>query len=131
MVENGEQRLGVPVTMKLRDSNGDLLAVNTEMRFEVLLAGHSDPVAVSERVEDISSWNTLSITEQRKNDYVDATKIMLQESESRGGDPVGAVSWRDIDEFRVAIESASQIDWSQSEFSFPSNAVKGPNQRRD
>jgi hypothetical protein len=83
-VETGEQLLGVPITMKLRDSNGDLLAVNTEMRAEVKLAGHSDPIAVSERVEDISSWNTLSITEQRKNDYIDAVKLLLQQAKEAG-----------------------------------------------
>jgi hypothetical protein len=130
-VAQGEQRLGVPITMKLRDDQGNLLPVNTEFRAEVEMAGMSDPVAVSARLEDISAYNTLSVTEQRNTDTIDATKLILQNPETQGGDPVPYVSWRDIDEFRFAIESAQAVDWSQSELTVMGSAVKGPFQRGD
>lgn len=128
-VEQGDQRLGVPVVMKLKDSNGNLLPVNTEARFEILGAGMSDPVAVSEQLESIADYNTLSVKQQRNTEHIDATKILLQQPETQGGNPVPAVSWRDIDEFRFSIEASSAIDWSKSEFSLPPVAVKGPEQR--
>jgi hypothetical protein len=128
-VETGQQRLGLPITMKLRDSNGDLLPIGTEIRFEVELAGRSEPVVVSETLEDISDYNNLSVTEQNKTDYIDQTKIMLQQPEHAGSDPVARVAWRDIDSFRVTVKGPKAVDWSQSEFSLPAGAVKGPSQR--
>lgn len=128
-VDRGQQKWGVPITQKLRDSNGDLLPTDTEYRLEVLPTGFNNPVVVSQELEDIQSYNSLSVTEQRDTDYIDATKIILQEPETQGGEVVPFVSWRGIDEFRVSVKSAKEIDWSQSELSFPSAAVKGPEQR--
>lgn len=129
-VQRGQRTWGVPVTAKLYDSNGDLLPIDSEFRFEVLTAGSSDPIAVSRDVEDISTWNNLTVAEQGNTDHIDATKVELAEPEDRGGDRLQAVTWRDIDQFRVSLLSSEVVDWTQgSQLSIDPSAVEGPHDR--
>jgi len=126
-VARGDQVQGIPVTMKLYDSNGDQLPIDTELRFEVMTAGSTDAIQLSRQVEDISTWNQLDVTEQQHSDHIDATKVVLATPEDRGGNVLDSIAWRDIDQFRVAVDSSEVVDWSQgSELSIDSTAVKGP-----
>ncbi|WP_256402425.1 hypothetical protein [Halorubrum salinum] len=117
--------IGIPVYMKLRDANGDPLPTNTLIKFELGRAGSDDEHKVSEEVKQISFWNQNDLTTQRDVDNIDNAKIELQfpEASSETG-PAPFHDVRDVDSFYVSAESAAEIDWSQSEFYFDTNAVK-------
>lgn len=117
---------GVPIYMDLRDSAGNPLPSNTSIEFQLAVAGANQALAVSQRKGNISTWNSLGLNAQRNTDNVDSVKIDLQEPEIQGGEMVDKIDWRDIDDVYFAIDSAAQIDWSQSAFYVDSNAVKGP-----
>ncbi len=130
-VARGED-LGVPIYAKLRDSDGNLLPTDTRMQMYLSPAGMQATLKVSERIESISDYNTLSIKEQRNSDHVDTVKVRLQEPETMGGRHLSAsenIDFRDIDVFGVELESTQQVDWAQSEFYIESNALAGPFQR--
>ena len=123
-VNRGDE-VGIPVYMKLRDSNGDPLPTNTLLKFELERAGGDDAHKVSEEVKQISFWNSNDITTQRDVDNIDASKIVLEfpeASSNSGAAPYHDV--RDVDSFYVSVESAAEIDWSQSEFYMDTSAVK-------
>jgi len=125
MVAKGSEQ-GVPIYMKLRDSNGDLLAVATKLQFEISPAGTDETHKVSKRVDQISVYNSYSIQEQRNVDNVDATKIVLTSPENMGGDPVANIEWADIQDLFVSVDAPVEVDWSQSELYVDSTAVEGP-----
>jgi hypothetical protein len=52
---------GVQIYAKLRDSNGDQLAVSTKLQFEISTAGTDERMKVSKRVEQISVYNSYSL----------------------------------------------------------------------
>jgi hypothetical protein len=116
---------GLPLYFKLRDSNGDLLPQNTDIQLKAQVAGMNGWMNVSELVQSINYWNTNDLTTQRDKDNVDNVKVNLTHPEASG--KAGAresVDVRDIDTLAVAIDSAAQVDWSQSEYYFESNAVE-------
>jgi hypothetical protein len=125
MVAKGSEQ-GVPIYAKLRDSNGDLLAVSTKLQFEISPAGTDERMKVSKRVEQISVYNSYSLQEQRNVDNVDATKVVLTSPENMGGDPVANIEWADIQDLFVSARAPAEVDWSQSEFYVDSTAVEGP-----
>ncbi|WP_435074930.1 hypothetical protein [Halorubrum sp. HHNYT27] len=123
-VDRGSET-GIPIYMKLRDSNGDPLPTNTRVKFELRRAGDDDTHKVSEQIEQISFWNQNSLTVQRDVDNIDNAKVVLEYPEAASN--TGAAPFhdvRDIDAFYVSIESAAVIDWSQSEFYIDNAAVK-------
>jgi|AntRauTorcE11897_2_1112592.scaffolds.fasta_scaffold01126_14 hypothetical protein len=123
-VNRGDE-IGIPVYMKLFDSNGDPLPTNTLVKFEIERAGDDDHQKVSEEVKQISFWNSNDITTQRDVDNIDNAKVTLEfpEAASQSG-PVKYHDVRDVDSFYVSIESAAEVDWSQSEFYFDTAAIE-------
>lgn len=123
-VAKGEEE-GIPIYIKLRDANGDLLPVNTSIKIELEPAGMDKEMVVSETMKSTDQYRTLSLSEQRNSDNVDATKLTLKYPDAApqsGSAP--HVDVRDIDSLFVTIESPVQIDWSQSELYIDSNAVE-------
>lgn len=123
-VDRGDE-IGIPFYMKLRDSNGDPLPTNTRMKVELQRAGNDDTHKISEQIEQIAFWNQNSLTVQRDVDNIDNAKVVLEypeASSNEGAAPFHDV--RDIDALYVSIESAAQIDWSQSEFYVDNAAVQ-------
>ncbi|MDS0280627.1 hypothetical protein [Haloarcula onubensis] len=116
---------GIPLYLKLRDSNGDPLPVNTEIKLELQVAGMDKEMVVSETMKSIDQYQTLSLSEQRNTDNIDSTKFTLQYPDAAPeSGPAPKVDVRDIDAFYVTIESAVQVDWSQSEAYFDSDYVQ-------
>ena len=123
-VARGDE-VGIPVYMKLRDSNGDPLPTNTLVKFELERAGGDDQHKVSEEVKQISFWNSNDITTQRDVDNIDNAKVTLEYPEAaseNGAAPFHDI--RDVDSFYVSIESAAEIDWNESEFYFDTAAIE-------
>jgi len=118
--------IGMPVYADLRDTNGDPLPINTTLYWAVKPAGHQDKLGVSEVLRSIDQYHTLTLTEQRNVDNIDAVKHTLQapESVSNGGQPVPKVDVRDIDAYYLMADSSAQIDWDQSSLYIDSNAVQ-------
>ena len=116
---------GLPVYFTLKDSAGNLLSMNTSIRFEAEGAGMSDSVKVSEEVETINHWQNNDLTTQRNVDNVDASKIELRypEISPKNGER-DHVDIKDTDTLYVTAEAAEVVDWSKSEWYFDSNAVE-------
>lgn len=109
---------GVPVYAKLYDSNGDLLPLGTSLRFEFEAPGDDERNKVSEVRDNIQPYNTLSISEQQDEEFIDAVKIPLLGRMLRV---------RDIDSFYVSINSSEEIDWSTSQLFIEGSAVNEGN----
>ena len=118
---------GVPIYMKLRDSNGNLLPVNTEVAVQVKRAGEQSYHDITERVTNIAHWNQADITKQRNVENIDASKFALQYPEGSGkqGSPAH-VDIRDIDDLAFSVQSATQADPAQSEIYIDNKAIEGP-----
>lgn len=100
------QAPGLAIIMKLKDSNGNDLPVDTSLILRVNKPTTDEPIAVSTKEGDIASWRQLTLTEQRDAEFIDQTKIEL------AGDVINV---RDKDTLEFAINSSKQIDWSNSE----------------
>jgi len=116
-------RMGVPVYSKLRDTDGNHIPTNTSAYFALEVQGMEEPVKVSEKKGNLSFYATNDITTQRDTDNVDGALFELQEPETQGGEPVSALRVRDIDALYFKIDSAAEVDWSQSEFYIDSEAT--------
>lgn len=113
-VEKGSEE-GVPVYMDLRDANNNPLPNDTEVLFRVDVPSKEQPIVVSERLENIAAWNSLSLTEQRNDENVDAVKLDLKGK---------VINVRHFDLLRVDIVASAQIDWANSEFYVDSKATR-------
>jgi len=116
-------RMGVPVYMKLRDVNGNHLPTNTSAFFSLKVQGMEEAVKVSEKKGNLSFYATNDITTQRDKDNIDGALFELQAPETEGGDTISALRVRDIDALFFKIDSAAEIDWTQSEFYIDSEAT--------
>ena len=105
---------GLALYADLQSSSGQL-PVDTEVVLEAKEAGDNEFSTVSEVVGDISSYNNQSIQDQRSDDNVDSVKVELDGRE---------VHVRDIDTFRVSIDSSEVIDWSSSSLYFDRRGVE-------
>lgn len=121
---NKTNTLGIPLYMKLRDSNGDHLPASTSGYLALKLSGMEEAVRVSEKFGNFSHYLANDITTQRDVDNVDAATWELQEPETEGGDPVGAITVRDIDALYFNIDSSATVDWSNSEWYADTAAVQ-------
>lgn len=124
-VASGDEK-GIPIYMKLRDANGNLLPTDTSLQFELEPAGTDSRHKISLRVESIQAYNSFSIQEQRNKDNVDAVKVVLTQPEILGGQPVESIEWEDIQTVYISAKAESAVDWSQSQLFIDSNAVEGP-----
>jgi hypothetical protein len=116
--------LGMPVYMKLRDSNGDHIPANSVGYWSLKLSGMEEPVRVSQKRGNLSHYLANSITKQRNVDNIDSATWALREPETEGGDPVRSITVRDIDAMFFKIESSEAIDWDESEFYVDTDAVQ-------
>lgn len=106
---------GVPIVMNLEDANGDPLPDDTDLIIKVHRPGDEEPIVVSQKARNISSWNRLTLAEQENEENIDATKLPLK----------GAlVSVRYVDEMTVEIDSSAAVDWSTSEFYMNEQATR-------
>lgn len=107
---------GMPLFMRLLDTDGDNLPVDTTLVLTARQPGDSRFAPVSIKEDNISPYVNKSITEQQDSQHIDSVKVEL-----RGR----AVNVRDVDEFAIEIESDRQIDWDAgSEVYFDRNAVR-------
>lgn len=116
--------LGIPVYLKLRDSNGDHIPANSSAYLSLKLSGMESAVRISEKKGNLSHYLSNDITTQRDVDNVDAACFELQQPETEGGDPVRSITVRDIDEAFINVDSSEVIDWTQSEVYIDTDAVK-------
>ncbi|WP_436924962.1 hypothetical protein [Halosimplex amylolyticum] len=100
---------GIPMYAELKDSNGDDLPLDTELVLRWDAPGKTQPEVVSEKLENIRPWRTLSLTEQQNTDYEDQTRIDLNGRR---------LEVLDIQNFEVAIRSSEQISWPNSRIEF-------------
>jgi len=106
---------GIPIFADLNDSNDNDLPTDTELMLMAERPTDDTPVAVSVKEDNIASRNQLTIANQRDRDNIDAVKHEL-----RGG----RVNIRDKDILYVMVDSAAQIDWSNSEMYFAREGVR-------
>lgn len=99
-------KVGVPVQLDLRDSNGDQLPRDTELVLEYDAPHLDKAVTVSETLANIATYRRLTLKEQQNEDYRDRTRIEL----SNG--PYLKIGQND--EFCVSINCSEQIDWTNS-----------------
>ena len=130
-VSKGSER-GVPVYMRLRDSNNNLLPASTAAYFEMEIQGQEQAHKVSAKRAQISHYVANDLTTQRNTDNVDTSKFVLQRPEtSPVSQPASALEVRDIDSLYFSIDSSAEIDWSNSEWYVDTEATdKGSLSRR-
>jgi len=117
--------IGMPVYADLRDSNDDPLPVNTSLYWELIPAGFTSGLVISEEMKSIDQYNRLTISEQRDADKIDAAKFTLLAPETASGSgPVPYHDVRDVDELYLVADGPTQIDWGNSSVYIESNAVE-------
>jgi len=126
------QELGVPVYMKLRDSNNNDLPASTSAFWTMTVQGQEQAHKVSAKRATMQHYLSNTITQQRDKDNIDAAKFVLQRPETGPtSEPVNSLQIRDVDTFRLEIDSSATIDWSNSELYIDTNATtKGALNRR-
>jgi len=117
-------KTGLPVYMDLNDSNGEDLPTNTLVVFEFQSSNGDDYHRVAVPKKQISFFNNNSITEQQNSERQHNALIPLKWPEASSNSGLREyLDVRDVDSFTVSVISATQIDWSQSEFYFEENAI--------
>lgn len=106
---------GIPIYMKLKDSNGDPIPLQS-----VVALGFEAPTddsfrVVSDKRDNVQAWNARSISEQQNEEYVDASKIELKGRMVRS---------RHIDSVYVLVESDSVVEWANSQLYIDEKAVR-------
>ncbi|WP_353634604.1 hypothetical protein ABSL23_02295 [Halobacterium sp. NMX12-1] len=119
--------VGVPVAMKLRDTNGNLIPTNSTVYFAVKRAGQSSFHRISEEVTGLGHWHRTDLTTQLNTDNIDNSKVELQYPEASGktGTPSN-VTVRDIDEVAVMLVSQVEIDPAETVIQVDTDATEGP-----
>ncbi|WP_231184720.1 hypothetical protein [Haladaptatus sp. DYF46] len=125
-VSKGEQ-IGLPLYMKLRDTNGALIPVNSQVDWRIEQVTDDQPIVISEEADNISYWNTNSITTQRDTENVDAVKIPFKTPSVLAG-PETSDAPKNINvpgtaKLHLYLKSQAQVDWAESEFFVESEAV--------
>lgn len=113
-VERGDAA-GIPIYAELQDDDGDDLPQDTRLALMFETPTDDSPRVVSEPMENIRPYRTLSIRDQQNKEYIDSIKHRLKGN---------ALEVEDVDRLYVAIESDTEIDWSNSRLEFESAAVK-------
>jgi hypothetical protein len=114
-------KVGIPFYARFKDGSDNFLPGDTSFRFVLELAGERQPLIVSEEISNIQPYNQLALTDQQNSENIDSVKVEL---EAPGSDRnVQSVKVRDVDEFRVEVESSAQVDHSNSSFLVAKQAV--------
>lgn len=106
---------GVPIYFKLRDGAGNPLPNDTEVIIEVDTPSRAKNIQVSEELENIAAWNSISLGDQRNEENVDAVKVEL---EGR------VINVRYFDTLQVIVTSSVQVDWANSELYVDGKATR-------
>lgn len=114
-VERGQQSAGIPIIADLRDGANDPLPEDTRVAVEFERPNDDNPTVVSIPFEDIRPYNTLSISDQQNEEYIDRIKHRLKGS---------ALEIEDVDSAYISIESSAQIDWANSQLQVVPEAVE-------
>jgi len=101
---------GPPVYYKLKDTNGNELPTDTFVTWQFQAPGQDDRTIIGRSRDNISPWNSQSITDQRDSDRIDSVKLPFDAS------PDGYVDVTHVDDLILSVDSSTQIDWSNSEF---------------
>lgn len=112
-VTTGNER-GVPVYMRLKDSNSDLLPPDTEVVVGYKQPGDEQFDHVSTKLSNIQSYNVTDFGNQQSEERIDNFKIDLDGS---------ALQVRDVDEMAILIKSDTQLDPDNSLIAVEGNAV--------
>jgi hypothetical protein len=117
-------KIGVPIYGDFRDSNGDPLPTNTEMAIAIKPLGEDQRLLVSDTVDNISYWNQNSITTQRDEENIDSVKVPLKypPGVNNEGRP-DAININGVDTGYLLMDSAAELDWTESEFHVEGEAV--------
>jgi hypothetical protein len=116
---------GLPHYMTLKDGADAFLPTGTKLQYELQKAGNDNATKVSEKVTNISFWNNNTPSEQANVDKIDRSKIQITRPEVLGGEPVESIDVRgQLDTLLVKINSAAQIDWTNSEFEIDPEALE-------
>ncbi len=105
---------GVPVIAELRDSNGDLLPLDTQLTIEYDAPHLDKPETVAHTLSNIRVYRELSVKEQQSEEYRERTRVNLKGRE---------LEVRDIDSALISIESSEEIDWDESRVYVDGDAV--------
>lgn len=117
--------VGLPVFFDLNDSNGNDLPTNTIVVFEFKMANGDDYHRVAVPKKAINFYNSNTITEQQNSERRHNALIPLKWPEASDNEGLrDYIDVRDVDSFTVSIISASQVDWTQSEFYFDDDSVE-------
>jgi len=100
---------GIPIYAELRDSGDNDLPLDTDLVVRYEAPAMDQPQVVSEVMQNIRPYRTLNITEQQSTDYIDQVRQPLKGQK---------VQVRPMDTLEVAIDSSTQIDWSNSRLDF-------------
>jgi hypothetical protein len=109
---------GIPIFAELRDSNGDLLPLDTNFTLRGDSPIFDQPKVVAHTKSNIQVYRTLDIKEQQNTEYKDRTRLELKGRHAREG-----LRIEDVDTLEVAIESSAQIDWDESRVFIDEKAV--------
>jgi hypothetical protein len=106
---------GLPIFADFRDGGDNPLPTDTKLILRAVRPTDDEPTAVSVAETNIAPWNNLSVAEQRNEENIDAVTIELK------GDRINI---RDKDILRVELDSAAQVDWTNSQFYFARKSIR-------
>jgi hypothetical protein len=120
-------KVGVPIYMELRDQNGNFLPTGTDFALAVKPHGANQFFIVSDMQDNISYWNTNSLSTQQNDDNIDSVKVPLKYHEGSGkedsDDRPESITIEGVDELLVLVDCPAQIDWNYSDFHIESEAL--------
>lgn len=97
--------VGLPIYWDPKQGAASDLPLDTELFLQYQEAGSDDWVTVSEPVDNIQPWRARSVADQQDEDVVGSVVVGLKGAQ---------INVRDVDLFRVAINSSATISWSDS-----------------
>lgn len=98
-------KTGIPIYWDPKQGAATDLPLDTELALQYREAGEDDWQTVSEPVDNIQPWRDRSVADQQDEEVVGSVVVPIKGAE---------VHVRDVDEFRVAINSSAAMSWSDS-----------------
>ncbi len=118
-------KVGIPMYMKLRASDGAHIPINSSLYFEVERAGQDGTVKHSVQMESLDFYEANTLSEQRDADKRKFALLTLTHAENAPqSGPVRYIDIRDVDSGYLVLDSADQVDWSQSRWFIASEAAE-------
>jgi hypothetical protein len=104
-----DDRVGIPLYARLRDGNNDPLPIGTSITWMFKRPGDEQFSIVGRTRDNIQPWVTLTLAEQQNRDNTGATVLALK------GGAEQAIRVDDVDEFALALDGPTAIDWTNSQ----------------